>query len=521
MTLTYILAAIILLGFCIFVHELGHLLGGKMVGIKAKIFSIGYGKGIVKKKVGDTTYQITLIPFGGYCQFYGEDPKEKRAGEDYEFLSAHPLKRIVVVIMGPLFNLFFGILLFFIMNTIGYPTETNRVSIPDAMKSEGLMSPAYKAGIRDGDRIIEINGEKVYTFSDIRIDTLFSKGEPLRVKVERNSKNLDFLVEPKRFSEKGFYAMGVMPYGERVLIVRTLEDDVADEAGIEQFDEIKRIDGRIIKTPKEFTKYIRANPGKDVSLQIYRSGKDIDLTIKPRLKELITIQHFEDNRFKGEKYTTTIERLDIIRNAINDRKLKINGKIIASFGDFVNNLNRNAGRAIRIENSGGTYYGICKYEKFGFVGVETAVSSEMIEVNYGILSGFARAIVEPFDFIIMNMKAFGMLFSGKLNVRESISGPIRIAKIAGDVAYYKGSSAFIILMAKISIILMIMNLLPIPAVDGSYIIFFIYETIRGKPINEKVLEKIQFVGISILIILGGFVIFNDLSFFPFFQKLFN
>jgi len=97
MTFTYIIAAVVLLGLCIFVHELGHLLGGRMVGIKAKIFSIGYGKGFFKKKFGDTTYQITLIPFGGYCQFYGENPTDERSGEGYEFLSAHPLRRIVTV----------------------------------------------------------------------------------------------------------------------------------------------------------------------------------------------------------------------------------------------------------------------------------------------------------------------------------------------------------------------------------------------------------------------------------------
>ena len=129
--LTYILAAVILLGLCIFVHELGHLLGGKMVGIKAKVFSLGYGRGFIKKKIGDTTYQVTLIPFGGYCQFYGDEPGEERKGESYEFLSAHPLRRIVVVVMGPLFNLFFGILLFFVMNLIGYQVETNRIYIPE------------------------------------------------------------------------------------------------------------------------------------------------------------------------------------------------------------------------------------------------------------------------------------------------------------------------------------------------------------------------------------------------------
>jgi regulator of sigma E protease len=114
-----------------------------------------------------------------------------------------------------------------------------------------------------------------------------------------------------------------------------------------------------------------------------------------------------------------------------------------------------------------------------------------------------------------------MLFSGRLDVRENVSGPIRIAKIAGDVAYHRGIVAFILLMAKISIILMVMNLLPIPAVDGSHIIFYTIEAIRGKPLKESIMVRIQSAGILILIILGALVIFNDISQLPIVQRLFN
>src|SRR4030066_1131267 len=98
----------------------------------------------------------------------------------------------------------------------------------------------------------------------------------------------------------------------------------------------------------------------------------------------------------------------------------------------------------------------------------------------------------------MNPKGLGMRFSGKMNVRENLSGPIRIVKIAGDVAYYKGIPDFIILMAKISIILMVMNLLPIPVVDGSHLIFFLIEIIRRKPMSQKVMERVQTVGVVLL-----------------------
>lgn len=520
-TLTYILAAVILLGLCIFVHELGHLLGGRMVGIRARIFSIGYGKGILKKKIGDTTYQITLIPLGGYCQFYGEDPSEERKGQSYEFLSAHPLRRMVAVIMGPMFNLLFGIILFFIMNLIGYQVETNRIHIPEYFTSGEYISPAYTAGIATGERILAINGKKISGFTDIQSSVIFSDGAPMLLTVERDGKSREVTVTPKRYAEKGYYTIGVMPYGERVLVVRSIEKDVAEKAGIEQYDEIKSVDGVMVKTPADFSNYIRRNAGREVRLQLVRTGKSKEIRATPRVREVIKISGFEDARFRGEKHELTIDRLDLVRNAIKKRTVKINGTPVSSFDELVQRLAKLSGSTVKLENAGGTYYGKIAYERFGFIGVETAVAPDMIDLRFGVIEGFMKSIIDPYNFIVMNLKGMGMLFAGELDVRQNLSGPIRIAKIAGDTAYYRGVSAFIILMAKISIILMVMNLLPIPAVDGSFILLFAYETIKGRPINQRVLERIQFVGIAILILLGAFVIFNDLSFLPFFQKLFN
>lgn len=521
MTLTYILAAVVLLGLCIFIHELGHLLGGKMVGIKAKTFSIGYGKGVLKKKWGDTTYQITLIPFGGYCQFYGEEPGEERKGDSYEFLSAHPMKRIVAVIMGPLFNLFFGIILFFMMNMIGYSTETNKINIPEYFKKGDYVSPAYSAGLMTGDKIIKINDDRVRTFAEIQSSVIFSDGNPLDITVSRDGKIDDYTVTPKKYTTKGHYTIGVTPYGESVLVVKTLEGDVASLSGIEEMDEIISVDGEVVRDPGDFTEYIRNHAEKKVTLEVIRSGEKMEITIIPRLRETIFISDFEDARFKNETFDIATGKLDLIKNAIENQNVKINGQVINSFDEFKNILRRKSGEKITLKNRGGKFYGRFKYEAYGFIGVETATAPQMTEVKYGIADGFIRSFTEPYEFVAMNIKGIGMLFSGELNVRENLSGPIKIAKIAGDVAYHRGISAFIILMAKISIILMIMNLLPIPVVDGSFILFFLYEAIRGKPINEKVMEKIQAVGMTLLILLGVFVIFNDLSFFPFFQDLFN
>ena len=509
MTVTYILAALVLLGLCIFIHELGHLLGGKMVGIKAKIFSMGYGKGVVKRTWGETTYQITLIPLGGYCQFYGEEPGEDREGHDYEFLSAAPWRRIVVVAMGPLFNLFFGIALFFIMNMAGYSTETNRIYIPAELSSGKNISAAYQAGMRSGDRILSINGNTVRSFSDIQSNVIFSDGIQLGIEVERDGGTKKFTVVPKNMQSGGRYSIGVAPYGTNIMLAGVVDGDVADSAGLEKLDEIVSVDGRKMHDAGEFTSYIKQKEGKTVSLKIIRAGKDMHISLVPRASISLS---FDSG--------ASID-MSLIKKYLAKKKLTLNGKVFTSEEDFVSEVEKNRGKVLALESDEGRISGKAFFEKRGFIGVYPVLSPEMIELEYGFADGLVRSFTEPWEFIVLNIKGMGMLFSGKMSVRENLSGPIRIAKIAGDVAYFKGFSAFVILMAKISIILMVMNFLPIPVVDGGHLVFFTIEAIRGKPISENVMARIQTAGVIFLIMLGVFVIINDISMLPFVRKFFN
>lgn len=508
MILIYIAAAVVLLGLCIFVHELGHLLGGKMVGIKARVFSMGYGKGFIKKQIGDTTYQVTLIPFGGYCQFYGENPSEERAGEGYEFLSAAPWRRIVTVFMGPFFNLIFGIILFFIMNMAGYTKDTNRISIPDEYRSGKYISPAYKAGMENGDRIVAINGKTIRGFDDIQMRVLFSDGRALNVKYERDGSARSVEVVPELL-QGGRYAMGVLPYGKRLMMGGLVHGEAAESAGIDEYDEILSLDSVQVTTSDEFTSYIRSRAGQPVAIKILRGKKEMEFHVTPRENTFITMdgkQLFD---------STLLDKL------AQDGSLSMDGKTVFSARDFMLAAAANKDKVVTLEQKDYSVKGKIGIETRGFIGAYLVTAPESVDVRFGLVDGIAQAVTEPFDFIIMNLKGIGMLFSGEMDVRENLSGPIRIAQIAGDVAYYKGISAFILLMAKISIILMVMNLLPIPAVDGSHIIFYTIEAVRGKPLSQKVMERIQTAGIMILLILGAFVIINDISTLPVIQRLFN
>ena len=509
MTLTYIVAAVVLLGLCIFIHELGHLLGGRMVGIKAKIFSIGYGKGFIKRKYGETTYQITLIPLGGYCMFYGEEPGETRTGESYEFLSAAPWKRIVTVAMGPLFNLFFGVIIFFSMNLSGYTVETSRVYIPQEITSGKNVSAAFQAGLKTGDRILEMDGSRITGFTDIQNAVLFSEGKPMAVRAESEGRVFDLTVTPVKYEGSDRYAIGVLPYGERILVAGIVSGEVAEKAGLAEMDEIVDINGLKISSPGMFTDYIKENAGKILSVNVNRGGKIINLQVTPRINSFLYIDDHAGMDMKTAG--------DLIQKGV----VHCDGKKMLNLAEFRTMIEKSKGRTMTLAIDKETETARLDIRDKGYIGMYPALSPVMENVRYGIGDGFLRAWTDPYRFVVLNLKGMGMLFSGKMNVRENLSGPIRIAKIAGDVAYYKGLSAFLILMAKISIILMVMNLLPIPVVDGGHIMFFTIELVRGKPLSEKTMERIQTVGVVFLIGLGVFVIFNDISMLPIIQKFFH
>lgn len=514
----YIAAGLILLSLCIFVHELGHLLGGKMVGIKAKTFSIGMGKGIFKKKIGDTTYQIAPFPLGGYCQFFGEDPSEERTGQGFEFLSAHPLRRIVTVAMGPLFNLFFGIIIFFVMNLVGYSKDTNQINIPEQLQTGKNVSPAYEAGIRSGDRIVKIGEDAILSFADIQAAVMFSDGKRLDVTLERNGAQVRLPVTPRR-GGGGRYEIGVMPYGSSILVVELMEDGAAKAAGLREMDAIVSVDGVKMKSETEFSRYINARAGKPVKLAIMRKGALIEAVITPRLNDVIRFQAVDNNGNQGEALSITKSKN--LQKYLDSGSIKINGKTMPDYDGLVAAVGANEGKKISFQIDNERYTGTARIEKAGMIGIFQAMAPDQVLIRYGVADAFVHSLVEPYEFIVMNLKGIGMLFAGKMNVRENLSGPIRIVQIAGQVAYYKGIPDFILLMAKISIILMVMNLLPIPVVDGSHLIFFTIEWIRKKPLSQKIMERIQTVGIVILVMLMAFVIINDISMLPIMQNFFK
>jgi regulator of sigma E protease len=203
--LTTILATIIVLGILVFVHELGHFLLAKKLGVKVLKFSLGFGPKLIGKKIGETEYQIAVFPLGGFVKPLGEDPQEEVKEEDrHRSLWAQPVwRRALIIVAGPFFNFFLAALLFSIVNLIsGIPSIP---TIPPRIEEVTLNFPADQAGLQKGDLILSIDGKDVSKWDDLSRIIRSSQGKNLLLKLKRDGEILEIRVTPKSSTQKNLF----------------------------------------------------------------------------------------------------------------------------------------------------------------------------------------------------------------------------------------------------------------------------------------------------------------------------
>jgi regulator of sigma E protease len=218
--LTTIISTIIVLGILVFVHELGHFLLAKKLGVGVLKFSLGFGPKLIGKKIGETEYQIAVFPLGGFVKLIGENPEEEVKEEDRgRSFSAQPIwKRALIVSAGPFFNFFLAAALFSSINLFGIPFFPSKVG----EVSPGL--PAERAGLKKGDVILYIDGEGVSKWDDLSKIIRNSKGKDLSIKVNRDGEILEMKVTPQASKVKNLFGeevsifmIGITPSEEIVV----------------------------------------------------------------------------------------------------------------------------------------------------------------------------------------------------------------------------------------------------------------------------------------------------------------
>ena len=218
--LTTIIATAIVLGVLVFVHELGHFLLAKRLGVIVLKFSLGFGPKLIGKKIGETEYQIAAFPLGGFVKPLGEDPSEEVKEEDRSrSLWAQPIwKRALIIGAGPLFNFLLAAALFSSINLFGipyYPAKIGEVS-------SGL--PAETAGLKKGDVVLSVNGKEVMRWDDLSKIIRNSKGEELLIKLKRDGEIFEVKVTPKASTQKDLFGeeipvfvIGITPFDEIII----------------------------------------------------------------------------------------------------------------------------------------------------------------------------------------------------------------------------------------------------------------------------------------------------------------
>lgn len=233
--LTTIFATIIVLGILVFVHELGHFLLAKKLGVGVLKFSLGFGPKLIGKKIGETLYQIAVFPLGGFVKLIGENPEEEVKEEDRPRSYSHqPVwKRALIVSAGPFFNFFLAAILFSTINLFGIPYYPSKIG----EVSPGL--PAEKAGLVKGDLILSIDGKEVSKWEEVSKIIRSSQGRELRMKIKRGVEIIELKVSPKSSTQKNIFGeevqtfiIGITPFDE--ILVEKVNPLMAIGIGLSQ-----------------------------------------------------------------------------------------------------------------------------------------------------------------------------------------------------------------------------------------------------------------------------------------------
>lgn len=497
--MTSILAAFLLLGICIFFHELGHFIIGKLVGVQPKIFSIGYGKGIWYKKIGKTIYQITPIPLGGYVQFYGDNLLKKYSRfKKGDFLGAHPLKRIAIAFGGPAFSILLGFIVIFILILSGWQPTTNKI----------LMMKKSKE-LKTGDEIISINGNPTPSFEKIAYQIGLSPSLNADIKVLRNEKTYQYNIQLAG-SDGPRYIPGLRPYGERSLMIG--DPGKHKNTVFKEGDKIIQVGGKKIQNLDQLKKILDNYKGSEIPVTVSRKDgnlfepskhKTIQLTAPLFKREILEISNLVDlqTNIKLEDRKIGAWQKDLWQN------IRIQSE---SFSDWNNLKNRlKAGTNIfyigSVQLKGNVAY---KKRNLFMVSIQPVIDAEKANLPVTFFSLFSRSIDQTIFVTKATVVGIYRIIQGKLSFEKSISGPIKIVAIAAKTVD-SGWDHYWLLLAQITIVLGIMNLLPIPVLDGGHIIFYLIEYIY-KPLSPQVIATSIRFGMILLMVLGVYVIGLDI-----------
>jgi regulator of sigma E protease len=419
------------LSILVFLHEMGHFLFAKLFHTRVEKFYIFFNPwfSLFRKKIGDTEYGVGWLPLGGYVKISGmidesmDKEQMKQPPQPYEFRSKPAYQRLLIMIGGVLVNFVLALVIYsFILYLWGesyLPTKNAKYGI-------SCDSVALEIGLKNGDKILSLDGREIEKFSNIFHDLIVE--DVSTIQVDRQGEILNITVEEEHMApllKSEFFIAPRFPF----IVSGYLKESPAKEAGILEGDQVIGING--VKTDffDEFVAILSKHKEEKINIRVLRDGEELDYTLTTTDKATIGVSVL------GMKHFFEFERIE-----------------------------------------------------YGFLEAIPA----------GISKGFSRAI--------SYIKQLKLIFTPKTRAYESLGGFIKIGSFFPGVWDWQ---AFWEMTALLSIILAIMNLLPIPALDGGHVMFLMYEIVSGRKPGDKFMEYAQIAGMALLLMLLLYANGND------------
>lgn len=470
--LTSTLWVLLALTILVFIHELGHFLTAKYFGMRVERFSIGFPPTLLGRQYGNTEYAIGALPLGGYVKISGmidesldtdhveEDP------EPWEFRAKPVWQRIVVISAGVVFNALLAILIFGGLRWAEGETYIPAENVEQVYVEEN--SVAYEMGLRTGDRIVAVNGAPFKRFDQVQPSALIAD-DSLTVTVIRDGQrktmvgpeNIISRLSRARNRDQGF-GLGFRP----PLIGAVQSGSPADSIGLQAGDRVRAIEGDTVRFWEEMSHQLQEAKGQPVTIRWFRIDSLAGPTSENRASTVIreTPNGYVHEARVAAEYNSELDRY-----------------LLGVKGATASAITRQA-----------------LYEEFG---IRTQ--------TYGPGEALRAGVVDTWQYarnIVVTLKRIAV---GRDSLTDSLGGPVMIAKVTSEAAA-AGLGPYWKIIAALSITLAIMNVLPIPALDGGQLLFLFYEAVTRRRPSVRVRLVAQQVGMILLLGFMAFIIFNDI-----------
>jgi regulator of sigma E protease len=426
------------LGVLVFVHELGHFLAAKRVGIRVLKFQLGFNPTILSVRRGDTEYGIGALPLGGYVKMAGESPEEGPTGRSDEFLSKTKWERFQVLVMGPVMN----ILLALVVTAIVLYQGVEKGAYEDQPPVVGVVaagSPASKADFLPGDRIISVAGHDVSTWEQFLIAVGAKPNREIEIKLLRKGLEGTRKVTPAVVGQSRFEFgdIGVPPSVHPH--VRSVQSGgAAEKAGLKTDDVVVSVNDQPITFSYQLKEAIAKHPEEQITLKLLREGQPLTIAATP-----------------------------------------------------------------------------AKNGKEGLLGI--GIGDETIKIKPGVGDAIKISVQKNVEYAGLIFQTLWGLATRETSPKQ-LMGPVAIAQLSGESAQM-GLIAMLTLMASLSLNLGLLNLMPIPVLDGGHIFIMALEGIARRDFSVRVKEKMLLAGFVVILMLMVTVIYNDLTRISWIERL--